>query len=93
MSGCMRLLLTGEIISPLVFVHESRLDFLRQNSKVLMLDCTYKTDRYHFPLLQFVGTTALNQLYYAAFAFEIRDRGKLSVSHRGFGIFVSTPQY
>ena len=37
--------------------------------EVILMDCTYKTNRYKMPLLIITGVTALNTTFYAAFCF------------------------
>lgn len=44
------------------------------NLEVLIMDCTYKSNKYRLPLLNVVGTTCLNSTFYAAFGFLLQDR-------------------
>ncbi|XP_058181178.1 PKS-NRPS hybrid synthetase cheA-like [Rhododendron vialii] len=44
-------------------------EMLRAFPRVLMMDCTYKTNRYRFPLLQIVGVTCTELTFNVAFAF------------------------
>ncbi|XP_058198378.1 PKS-NRPS hybrid synthetase cheA-like [Rhododendron vialii] len=44
-------------------------EMLRAFLHVLMMDCTYKTNKYKFPLLQIVGVTSTEMTFCAAFAF------------------------
>ncbi|KAI8572430.1 hypothetical protein RHMOL_Rhmol01G0197600 [Rhododendron molle] len=44
-------------------------EMLRAFPRVLMIDCTYKTNRYKFPLLQIVGVTCTELTFNVAFAF------------------------
>ncbi|XP_058180215.1 protein FAR-RED ELONGATED HYPOCOTYL 3-like [Rhododendron vialii] len=44
-------------------------EMLRAFPRVLMMDCTYKTNRYKFPLLQIVGVTCTELTFNVAFAF------------------------
>ncbi|KAH7855215.1 hypothetical protein Vadar_022474 [Vaccinium darrowii] len=37
--------------------------------RVLLMDCTYKTNRYRFPLFQIVGVTSTEMMFSVAFAF------------------------
>jgi transposase-like protein len=39
------------------------------NWEVLIIDCTYKTNKYGMPLCIIFGVTALNTTFYVAFAF------------------------
>ena len=51
------------------FARKSSQELLKINYEVLILDATYKTNRYKLPLLVITGVTALNTSFYAAFAF------------------------
>jgi MULE transposase domain len=42
---------------------------LGQNPEVLVINSTYKTNRYDMPLVNIVGTTSLNKSFYAASVF------------------------
>ena len=33
------------------------------------MDCTYKTNQFHLPLLDILGSTGLNNSFYAGFVF------------------------
>ncbi|XP_058216767.1 protein FAR1-RELATED SEQUENCE 5-like [Rhododendron vialii] len=44
-------------------------EILRAFSRVLMMDCTYKTNKYKFFLVQIVGVTSPKMTFCAAFAF------------------------
>lgn len=54
-------------IERLFFTHKDALDLLRYNYDVLIMDCTYNTNRFRMKLLDIVGITKLNRTYYAAF--------------------------
>ena len=51
------------------FCQKSQQEMLKLNFEVLILDATYKTNRYRLPLLVITGVTALNTSFYAGFAF------------------------
>ena len=51
------------------FTRKSSQDLLKINYEVLILDATYKTNRYKLPLLIITGVTALNTSFYVEFAF------------------------
>lgn len=50
-------------------MHRQSLSFLKRNWEVLLMDCTYKTNRYHMPLLLISGVTATNSSFYVAYCF------------------------
>lgn len=56
-------------VSDLFWSHPIAGDMLRAFPKVLLMDCTYKTNRYRFPLFQIVGVTSTEMTFSAAFAF------------------------
>ena len=53
----------------LFFCQKSSQQILKINYEVLILDATYKTNKYKLPLLVITGVTALNTSFYVAFAF------------------------
>jgi MULE transposase domain len=66
---------TDEIgrVTHLFFAHPRSLQLLEQYPDVLLLDCTYKTNRFKMPLLNIVGTTCLNTTFYVAFCFLAKE--------------------
>ena len=46
---------------------------LKAHSKVVIMDCTYKTNRYKTPLLVITGSTAINSSFYIAFCFLAQE--------------------
>ena len=60
---------TNGHITSLFFAHPKSLLLLKQYPKVLLMDCTYKTNRFHMPLLDIIGSTNLNRTFFVAFVF------------------------
>src|SRR3954447_24025725 len=56
-------------ITLLFFAHPESLILLKRYPEVLLMDCTYKTNRFHMPLLDILGSTGLNRTFFAAFVF------------------------
>ncbi|XP_028053414.1 uncharacterized protein LOC114257809 [Camellia sinensis] len=56
-------------VTDLFWAHCVSLDLLRSFSKVLIMDCTYKTNRYRLPLLEIVGVTSTDMSFSVAFAY------------------------
>ncbi len=56
-------------ITLLFFAHPESLILLKQYSEVLLMDCTYKTNCFHMPLLDILGCTGLNHTFFTAFVF------------------------
>lgn len=58
-----------EVLSDLFWTHPTNVDILRSFPHVIIMDCTYKTNGYHFPLLEIVGVTSTNITFIVAFAY------------------------
>jgi MULE transposase domain len=56
-------------VTHLFFIHPRSLEMLREYPDLLLLDCTYKTNKFKMPLLNIVGVTSLNTTFHAAFCF------------------------
>jgi len=56
-------------VKKLFFIHKSMLEILCKNPEVLIMDCTYKTNKYHMPLLTICGVTVLGTTFIVGFAF------------------------
>ena len=58
-----------ETVTDLFFAHPTSLNLLHAFPKVLLMDCTYKTNRYRLPLLEIVGVTSTDMTFSVAFAY------------------------
>jgi hypothetical protein len=56
-------------VTALFFSHRQCLELLRSNPFFLVMDCTYKTNKYKMPLLQIIGSTTLGSMFFVAFCF------------------------
>jgi len=56
-------------VTHLFFAHQQSIELTLSYSSVLLLDCTYKMNRFRMPLLDVVGVTSLNKTFYSCFAF------------------------
>lgn len=56
-------------LTHLFFASHQALRLFESYPEVLLLDCTYKTNRFKMPLLNIVGFTALNTTFYLSFVF------------------------
>jgi hypothetical protein len=56
-------------VSHLFFANPRSVELFQQYPDILLLDCTYNTNRFKMPLLVIVGTTCLNTTFYIAFCF------------------------
>lgn len=61
-------------VTKLFFSRASSQTILKINSEVLLMDCTYKVNRYKMPLLVINGVTALNTTFFVGFAFLSSER-------------------
>ena len=55
-------------------VHPVSIDILRAFPNVLIMDCTYKTNKYRCPLLEIVGVTSTNLTFSVAFVYLEAER-------------------
>jgi histone-lysine N-methyltransferase SETD2 len=63
-------------VKDLFFAHPISIEILRAFPQVLIMDCTYKTNRYRLPLLEIVGVTSTNLTFSVALAYlegELED--------------------
>ncbi|XP_028075130.1 protein FAR1-RELATED SEQUENCE 3-like [Camellia sinensis] len=63
-----------EIVTDLFWAHPVSLELLRAFPHVLIMDCTYKTNRYRLPLLEIVGVTSTDLTFSVAFAYLGHER-------------------
>jgi hypothetical protein len=56
-------------VTSVFFAHPSSLRYLKLYPEVLILDCTYKVNKYSMPLLDIVGVDACQRSFCIAFAF------------------------
>ena len=56
-------------VTSVLFAHPDSLVYLQAYPEVLLLDCTYKTNKYSMPLLDMIGVDATGRSFCIAFAF------------------------
>lgn len=56
-------------VTAILFAHPGSLRYLQDYFDLLLLDCTYKTNKYQMPLLDMIGVDACQQSFCIAFAF------------------------
>jgi hypothetical protein len=64
---------TSRVIG-LFIAHRSSIELLEAAPELLLLDSTYKTNRYRMPLFSIAGVTALGTTFHVAIAFLLRER-------------------
>lgn len=57
-------------LSHLLIIHPLSLKIYKENSDILILDCTYKTNRYNYQLLNLVGSTGMNTTFNLGICFQ-----------------------
>ena len=58
----------------LFFMHPGSLDLLKDNYNIILIDSTYKTNRYGIPLCHLTGRTSSSRLFDIAYAFVAKER-------------------
>jgi len=53
----------------LFFAHQKQIELLLANPDVLLMDCTYQTNKYKLPLLHILSCTNLQTFFSAGFCF------------------------
>ncbi|XP_058739671.1 protein FAR1-RELATED SEQUENCE 6-like [Vicia villosa] len=59
----------SDIVKDIFWTHPNAIHLLNQFPFVLVIGCTYKTNRFQFPLLEIVGVTSTELTFTVAFAF------------------------
>jgi hypothetical protein len=59
----------SDTVTAVIFSHPDSLAYLEAYPEVLIMDCTYKTNKYRMPLLDIVGVDACEKTFCVAFAF------------------------
>lgn len=59
----------SDYITDLFWVHLMAIKLFKTFPHVLIMDCTYKTNRYKYPLLEIVGVTSTELTFSIAFIF------------------------
>jgi hypothetical protein len=60
-------------ITHLFFAHPKSVELFHKFPDVLLLDCTYRTNKFKMLLLNIVGTTCLNRNFHIAFCFLAKE--------------------
>ena len=64
---------TDDCLTHLFFQHTTSITLLRQFPEVIIMDCTYSTNRFGMPLLHIVGCTNINTTFEVGYAFLSRE--------------------
>ena len=63
-----------DVVHDLFWAHPGSIDLLYAFFRILIMDYTYKTNRYHLPLLEIMGVTSTNLTFSIAFAYIDTER-------------------
>ena len=63
-------------VTRLFFAHRKSIDMMKDFPEVLLMDCTYKTNRFKMPLLDMVGVSSLGTTFHFAFAFLMEENAE-----------------
>ena len=63
-----------DCVTSLFFSHPTSVELIQAFPRLFLMDCTYKTNRYRFPLFQIVGVTSTDKSFLAAQAFIHREK-------------------
>lgn len=61
-------------IKYIFFAHPGAIDIYKANHDVVLMDCTYKTNVYNYPLLNIIGTTGMNTSVQIGLVFLASER-------------------
>lgn len=61
-------------VNHLMFLNRQVLEVFCQNHNILLLDCTYKTNRYWMPLLNMVFVTNMHTMMNLGFGFMSKEK-------------------
>jgi hypothetical protein len=64
---------TNNHVQSLFFAHQKQVELFRINPDILMMDCTYRTNRYRLPLLHILGCTSLGKFFSVGFCFLCQE--------------------
>lgn len=64
----------NNVTTHILFAHKESVMLARQYCKVVVLDCTYKTNKYNEPLMNVVGIDCHNKSFNIGFAFIVGER-------------------
>ena len=65
---------SNDCVRDLFWAHPTSIQLLNAFCSVLIMDCTYKTNRYRLPLLEIVGVTSTNLTFSVAFVYLEAER-------------------
>src|ERR1700740_107688 len=62
-----------DVVSAVFCMHKLSMSMLKSHPYVLIMDTTYKTNKYKMPLLDIVGVTSLGKSFYVGFCFVSKE--------------------
>ncbi|CAK8563106.1 unnamed protein product [Lathyrus sativus] len=76
----------GVTIRDIFWTHPDSIKLFNTFSTVLILDSTYKTNKYRVLLFEMVGVTSTEKTYSVGFAFLECEKGQFYLSIRGVSV-------
>ena len=64
----------GNILSKLIYLHPQAIQLWKDHPDVLLMDCTYKTNRFNMPLLNICGVTGGNKVIQLGLVFLFSEK-------------------
>ncbi|KAH1210984.1 Protein FAR1-RELATED SEQUENCE 5 [Glycine max] len=63
-----------DVVGDIMWAHPNSIKLLNSFPTVLICDTTYKTNKYHLPLLEIIGITSTRMIFVVAFAYLSFER-------------------
>ncbi|KAH9753465.1 protein FAR1-RELATED SEQUENCE [Citrus sinensis] len=63
-----------DIVKDLFWAHPKSIELLRSFPSVLLMDCTYKVNKYHLPLFEIIGVTSTDMTFNVAYTYLSSER-------------------
>src|SRR5438105_1363175 len=63
-------------LATLFFSHPYSINMLKEHPDVILLDCTYKTNKFNMPFLHIVSVNSTNKTFNVAFRFLLNELEK-----------------
>ena len=58
-----------DIVKDIIWAHSASIELLHAFSRILIMDCTYTTNKYQLPLIETIGVTSTELTFFVSFAY------------------------
>jgi len=65
-----------DTVKDILWAHSASIELLHAFPRVLIMDCTYKTNMYRLPLMEIVGVTSTDMTFLVSFAYLKAKMGR-----------------